>query len=424
MAGLHRDSSGLFYVHYYFDRRRFKRSLRTTNEDEARTLKRRVEETIGYIKQGLIEVPEDPSPNQLWQILQSGGRRRRLPSISKALSLGKVCSDYINSYAYGAKEKSSLKTEQHHINHFTRILGTSIPFEDVTTEELQQYVQTRQKEPGIRGHTVQPVTISKELQTYRQIWKFAKSRDYVNDDNPVNDIKKPRTSQKMPFMVWEEIERRISRGGLTQNEIDQLWDCLFLRESEVGQFLEQVESVATSIPRIRYLYPALAFCAYTGARRSEMFRAQIDDVQDRVLLREKKRNQSRRVTFRHVPLHRELNSVLAEWLSVHPGGMYLFCKNNRKPLEDKTARDALDHAKQRSRWSVIRGYHILRHSFASNLARHGVDQYKIDEMVGHQTDEMRQRYRHLFPEDATAAVATLDFGRHQPEERHVLPLRL
>ena len=41
---------------------------------------------------------------------------------------------------------------------------------------------------------------------------------------------------------------------------------------------------------------------------------------------------------------------------------------------------------------------FFRHSFASNLAAASVDQRIIDEWMGHQTEEqMRTRYRHLFP---------------------------
>src|SRR4029079_6560211 len=42
-------------------------------------------------------------------------------------------------------------------------------------------------------------------------------------------------------------------------------------------------------------------------------------------------------------------------------------------------------------------YHILRHSFISALASEGVDQRVIDEVVGHQSEEQRKRYRHLYP---------------------------
>ena len=40
-----------------------------------------------------------------------------------------------------------------------------------------------------------------------------------------------------------------------------------------------------------------------------------------------------------------------------------------------------------SPWSVLRGYHVLRHSFISACASKGIDQRLLDEWVGHQTDE-------------------------------------
>ncbi len=48
----------------------------------------------------------------------------------------------------------------------------------------------------------------------------------------------------------------------------------------------------------------------------------------------------------------------------------------------------------RSKWSVVKGLHTLRHSVASCLAAAGVDQRIIDDMLGHVTEEMRRRYRH------------------------------
>ena len=168
--------------------------------------------------------------------------------------------------------------------------------------------------------------------------------------------------------------------------------------------------MAQELPRFPYIHAALAFCAYTGARRSEMFRCQVDDLDGKVLLREKKRSRDRRITFRDVPMHPSLRSVIDNWLRIHPGGQFLFCKNTGQPLDDKTSREAFAAVTKNSRWNMLRGYHVLRHSFASNLARHGVDQYKIDQFMGHQTEEMRQRYRHLFPEDGQAAISVLNFS--------------
>jgi len=59
-----------------------------------------------------------------------------------------------------------------------------------------------------------------------------------------------------------------------------------------------------------------------------------------------------------------------------------------------------------SKWAVVRGWHMLRHSFASNLARAGVDQRKIDRWMGHSTD-VRWRYQHLRPEDQRDDIGAL-----------------
>jgi integrase len=57
-----------------------------------------------------------------------------------------------------------------------------------------------------------------------------------------------------------------------------------------------------------------------------------------------------------------------------------------------------------SKWEHIRGFHVFRHSFASNLAAAGVDQRMIDEWMGHQTEAMRKRYRHLLPDQRRKAI--------------------
>ena len=65
---------------------------------------------------------------------------------------------------------------------------------------------------------------------------------------------------------------------------------------------------------------------------------------------------------------------------------------------------ARTEAKRRTKWSVLKGYHVLRHSFISALANKGIDQRIIDELVGHQTEAMRRRYRHLYPQTVADAV--------------------
>lgn len=162
----------------------------------------------------------------------------------------------------------------------------------------------------------------------------------------------------------------------------------------------------------------LCFAAFTGARRSEILRCRVVDLDYEgltVLIREKKRGRGQR-THRRVPLAPLLASVLKDWLAKHPGGSELFTQPARvvrskkkgagaRPLTRNEANDHFRRAIQGSRWEgKLRGWHVFRHSFASNCAAKGVDQRLIDAWMGHQTEEMRHRYRHLFPDHRRAAL--------------------
>jgi integrase len=62
-----------------------------------------------------------------------------------------------------------------------------------------------------------------------------------------------------------------------------------------------------------------------------------------------------------------------------------------------------------SKWSVMQGWHDLRHSFCSSMAAAGIDQRIIDEVMGHSTEEQRRRYRHFAAKDTAAAIESV-FG--------------
>jgi integrase len=70
---------------------------------------------------------------------------------------------------------------------------------------------------------------------------------------------------------------------------------------------------------------------------------------------------------------------------------------------------AFRSAVKNSPWQLVQGNHVLRHSFASNCALKCVDQRVIDSWMGHQTEAMRRRYRHLFPEQEQLAMRSV-FG--------------
>jgi hypothetical protein len=101
----------------------------------------------------------------------------------------------------------------------------------------------------------------------------------------------------------------------------------------------------------------------------------------------------------------------------HPGTEMAFYNSRDEPVKAKSLDDSFDwffecerpEGKPKCKWSVVKGYHVFRHSFASNLAAAGVDQRTIDGLMGHGTETMARRYRHLFPDAKRNAVDQL-FG--------------
>lgn len=409
--------TGVLGLQFRYRGQRYHRSLGTTNEVEAKQVKHMVERTLRYLDEGVISLPDDANADDLWQFLRSNGKVVRRTDLRQSLRLDLVCGEFLDSIKH--LEDNSVDTIKKHLNHFRRILGSHVPLDKVSPANLRYYVAQREAAPGIRGGTIKGDTIRKELQTFKQLWEFAAAEGFVTGTNPCSLISLPKKAEKPPFMTWEEVEQQISLGGLTVEQEAELWDCLFLREEEIAAFLAHVKPAAEE-RRFPFIYPAICFCAYTGCRRSEMFRSLQADVgiNGKIRLREKKRDKERSLTYRYVPLHPELRPILENYFTGHPGGQHTFVKANGKPLEDRSARDAWEAVTAGSQWTKLRGFHIFRHSFASNLARHGVDDRKIRALMGHETEEMSRRYRHLFPEDQEAALAKLSFSPILAQKRY------
>ena len=224
---------------------------------------------------------------------------------------------------------------------------------------------------------------------------------------PSKKLRYPRSHEKPPFQTWQQIESRVARGGLTEFQVKELWDSLFLDVTQVEAALKHAKANA----RHTVIYPMLCFAAYTGARRSEVLRSELDDldfVSSVITIREKKRVRGK-MSSRTVPMQPKLRTILTDWLAEHPGSNFTFADikkdaSEASAISNDQASHFFEHTFAKSKWDVLHGWHLFRHSFCSNCAGAGIEQRIINDWVGHQTQEMVRRYRHLFPNRQQEAI--------------------
>lgn len=398
-----------YRVVFRFGGKKYSTTLNTANRREAAGLLGGVEKTLLRLEQGLIDLPAGAD---ICSFVLTEGRRTEKPKAVEALTLAKLAERYRTELPAGTLEANSLLTIQIHVQHFQRVLGARFAIQTLQFEQLQGYVQARSQE-RFRSKPISPATIRKEIATLSGLWRWGSRMGLLSGSFPNQGLKYPKTTEKPPFQTFAEIDRQIARGGLSQAEIDELWDCLYLTLPEIDELLQFVRERACH----DFLYPMVTLAAHTGARRSELVRSRINDADlmgSTILIHEKKRVKGKRTT-RRVPMSGRLTAVLKDLLAGHPGGPYTFChptqdgKAEPQPLTPVDASHYLTRLLADSKWDKIRGWHVFRHSFASNCASLGVDQRLIDEWLGHQTDDMRKRYRHLLPDHQQKSIE-LVFG--------------
>ena len=61
---------------------------------------------------------------------------------------------------------------------------------------------------------------------------------WIDQPFPSSGLVYPKTEEKLPFMTWDEIERRVKAGG----DADELWECLYLNIAQVAGLLAFVKT--------------------------------------------------------------------------------------------------------------------------------------------------------------------------------------
>ena len=283
-------------------------------------------------------------------------RRREIP-------LKEVIDDYV------ARCKGRIRNEKD-VKRNARLWKEALgwkPIRQITPGDIQRYATRRLAEDMSKA------TVNRELTFIRSVFYMAKG------DDQIENIPFGKGAGKVK--LFKENNQRVR----------------YLTDAEETELRKQIGDAH---------WPKIAFALYTGFRQGNQFRVRWDDVNfDTGLIRAR---HSKSGEDYYVPMNDELRRILGALPSRMRSAWVFPSDTGATALDAKNFmhRNFLP-AVERAKITDFR-WHDLRHSFASRLVMAGVDLPTVQELMGHKTIQMTQRYAHLSPAHRLAAVQRLN----------------
>lgn len=280
-------------------------------------------------------------------------------------------------YLSATSSRRRKKTQYEEVNRFEKSILPKLGHLrlcDVSQRHLEQWVSDKVSE-GLK-----PGSVNRHITSIKAMFKAAVDWEYV-PRSPAARLKKLRESERsMRFLEEEEAER-------------------LLEVSQAGP---------------PYLYPIVLLALHTGMRRSEILHLRWQDLdfrREEIRVENMEGHLTKSGRNRVVPM---TESVRDHFKSKRGIG-FLFPSLNGKPQRqlDKSFKSALVRAGIES----FR-FHDLRHTFASHLTMKGVPQRSVQELLGHGSGRMTERYSHLSPKHKHDAMKCLTLGFKEKVEAH------
>lgn len=192
-----------------------------------------------------------------------------------------------------------------------------------------------------------------------------------------------------------------SRVQLPRREVAAEW----LDREEAARLLSEAERRSTDSPRDGARHVMIALALLCGLRRGEILGLRWQDIDltgRRITVARSYAGAPKTGRSRHLPLPDELQSIMLSW----------------QPKCPTTQDDLVCPCRARGRWGMSgegpdhglrellttsackplrRGWHGLRHTFASLFVQAGGDLYVLSQLLGHASVSETQVYAHLSP---------------------------
>ncbi len=378
---LHFSYDGKLYRRYYID-----------NKRDAQLLQDEVNHRMRRLKLGLESVPQSTT---LEDYIFDGAVEAQEKHYRKPQTLSALLDLAEARLIPPIKAKSTCSIQKIHIGHLRKYIdfsGIDPILENITPGFFDGYKQIRY------AKNIKTDTVKKELSTFQGIFAQAIA-DGLLQKNVVSEVRRDKSQVPCDrFRTHAEILELQETGHYTAEELRELRRYQYLKVDEIEELIDLAEG--------KWLQPILIAFAYTGVRRGELLKLEWSDIDFEarsLYVRSKKQSRAVASTQRRIPIHDRLLPVLEAQRLRTGKGRWVFANRTGGQLYVGTILVAFRRLIKSTEFEGI-GFHLFRHSLASNLAARGVEQHYIDSILGHQTEAMRRRYQHLFPDRIEAAL--------------------
>jgi len=208
-------------------------------------------------------------------------------------------------------------------------------------------------------------------------------------------------------MLNKAVEWRCLRENPLQHfkclKNDHVREVRYLTFAEIEGILTLADPLMQNVIRI---------LLNTGMRRGELVYLEWEDIdfQNKSIKVQAKPETGfhpKSYNSRSIPMNAEVEKIL---MDLPQRGKYVFDDGENRPLHHGMW--YWRHFNEILKKAGIKNacLHTLRHTFASYLVMSGVDLRTVQELLGHSTIRMTERYSHLSPDHRTRAIQALRFG--------------
>lgn len=285
-------------------------------------------------------------------------------SLEETITLNELFNMYHEAHKQQLGHSTWLQEKQIYLKWVSSQLGNKKIIE-IKASDIQNLINKKLE-------TLAPATVMLAKAVIIQAFNFAKKNDLYQKDNPA------------------------SKAGIKKFDNKR---TRYLSQEEAKKLLE------ASIKKKKYdLHDVILMALYSGLRRNETLRLKWEDVNfnNKMITVMDEKNKE----YRFEPIHPMVEKMLKDRKKTSNGRIFKITNVS------KVFKDLIDHELGFNdgitdrRKKVV--FHTLRHTYASWLVMKGVDLYTTQQLMGHKTASMTQRYAHLAPGHLENAVKKLE----------------